>query len=248
MRRERYVKAYAEHLPYLRKIAMARGLDYDEANEVVGKCAEQLLKTKKYTSIQPSTLKAFLRTNIRFRIQDFKKAELIRSQAMARLPDVEEWWIDQSTVQVAHVHDLPPIEERECPFCFKANLNEYGACAMCHTIVPSHIRLQRAGVVYSKESLAVEFDFNTPLDVHNAIAKLSPLEQKVVMVVGLGNESLESFAFDNEVSKSSLVRIWVNAKEKLQVSLREYAPNHLSHRGTNAFRRALQRVEKQREL
>ena len=118
---------------------------------------------------------------------------------------------------------------------------------MCHTIIPSHLRLQQKAVVVTEESLAVEFDFNKKIDVYNAIQKLNILEQKVVRAVGLGNESLEDFAFDNHLSKSSLVRIWVVAKAKLQETLREYAPEHLSKRGPNAFSKVMQSIEKQRE-
>ena len=116
---------------------------------------------------------------------------------------------------------------------------------MCHTIIPANMRKQKTGYTLTQESLSVEFDFNTPLDVHNAVAKLTPFEQKVVKAGGLGNESLESFALDNHVSKSSLVRTWVIAKAKLQRYLREYAPHRLSKQPAQAFQEALQAFDKQ---
>lgn len=241
MRKDRYAEQFAEHMPGLRKIAMHAGLDGDEADEVLSKCSENLLNNKRYTTIKQSGLKGFLRTAVRFEVQHYKQSELSRRKLTARLPDLDEGQDEKKTVEVIHTVNID-VQEIECPFCFKANLNEYGACAMCHTIIPSHIRLQRHVLVTTKESLAVEFDFNTKIDVHKAIARLNPLEQKVVIACGLGNESLESFALDSEVSKSYLVRIWGTAKTKLQDYLHEYADDNISKRGANAFRKALKGI------
>ena len=169
-------------------------------------------------------------------------------EKIVQVPESKALCVDQGHAYGMYSCDLPEVEKRECPFCFKAKLNQYGACALCHTILSSPARVQKKSYSISKESLAVEFDFNTSLDVQKAVARLTPYEQRVVKAVGLGNDSLESFALDNQVSKTSLVRTWVIAKAKLQEYLDEYTPKGLSKRGTKAFQRALQHIEKQQEL
>lgn len=250
MRRDRYFQQLEEHLPYLRKFAMSAGLDKDEANDVLSKCLLDAVEKKKYVSIDPPRLKAFLRSTIRYGIRHFKETQLRERVSLPRLSDCAADLVDDepSSLLLTHTAELPPIEEVECPFCFQANLNEYGACSMCHTILPSSIVVQRKGYAYSLESLAVEFDFNTVIDVQNAVQRLTPFEQKVVKAVGLGNETLESFSGYNGRSLSSVGRTWMIAKEKLQDYLKEYAPKGLSKRGENAFRRALQRIENQSKL
>lgn len=244
MRRDRYVQQFAEHIPRLRKLAMQTGLNYDAANEVIGKCAERLLSQKKYVNITPRKLKSFLRTHLNFSIQHYKRDMGVQMETTARIPEPDERETEQNHTYVTHSCNLPPIEEQECPFCFQANLNQYGACAMCHTILPSERRLQRKVYSVSKESLTVEFDFNTSLDVQKAVARLTPYEQRLVRAIGLGNDSLESFAFDNQVSKTSLVRTWVLAKTKLQDYLKEYSPK-TKHRSPESFRKAIYACPKQ---
>jgi len=243
LRKDRYIKHFTKHLPFLHNLAMKSGLNYYEADEVVSKCSMNILTNKKYSAVETRKLKTFLRVALRFEVQHYKRSELQRDNTCSRLPEVDEWWMEH-TVKVPHVAVLELVEERECPFCFQANLNEYGACHMCHTILPSHIRIQKSNIGYSEESLSVEFDFNTTLDVAKAVARLTPFEQRVVKAVGLGNESLESFALDINVSKTSLVRTWVEAKVKLQWYLREYAPKRVSKKDKSAFREALQSIEK----
>jgi len=244
MRRDRFIEQFAEHLPYLRGIIQQTGLDHDNTNDVLSKCSESLLDNKSYFKVTPNKLKAFLRTAARFNARSYKKIEGMQKQVIARLTDPESTPRTVDRVFISTKVDIAPVQERECPFCFQANLNEYGACAMCHTIVPSHIRTQRNTIVMTEESLACQFDFDMPIDVQKAVARLTPFEQRVIKAVGLGNESLESFADDINVSKSSLVRTWVEAKVKLQDYLHEYGPQRLSKRGERAFRVALQRIEK----
>lgn len=242
MRKDRFFEAFAEHLPYLRNVARKSGLNYDEADEVIAKCSERMLKIKKYLDIAPDKLKTFLHARIRFGVQHYKRDEAQRKIDCARLADPELNYLAESEVTIRHAVIEPP--DVECPFCFSANLNEYGACAMCHTIVPSHRMLHREVIAFTQESLAVEFDFNQKIDVQNAIAKLTPYEQKLVTAFGLGNESFESFEEMSGHAHSTLARDWVRVKAKLQELLYEYSPEPLSKRGVNAFRKAVQSIEK----
>jgi DNA-directed RNA polymerase specialized sigma24 family protein len=247
MRKDRFLEAYAEYLLYLHKIAAKAGLDYDEASEVVSKCSESLLETKKYVAITPNKLKAFLHVAIRYAIQNYKRGEAMDNVNCARLPDPELTRLADSQVLITSV--VPIIEEEtECPFCFKALLNEYGACALCHTILPSSRRRHRTVVQMKLESLSVEFDFNTKIDVQKAIARLTPFEQRVVFAVGLGNETVDSFGDISDSHRMRIWRTWAEAKVKLQEYLKEYAPKKLSKRGEGAFRKALQGIEKQQEF
>lgn len=234
MRRDRYLEQFTLLLPYLRNVAMKLGLDYDEASEVIGICSEKMLSNKLYVERTPQKLKAFLRQHIRFASQDFIKSKEQRRRQEPRLLDSEQSGYD-STVPVTNVTSCVSLVDRECPFCFHLTLNEYGACYMCHTIVPSHIRTQHNTITMSEESLAVVFDFNTRLDIKNAIAQLDPFEQRVVLAIGLGNETLDSFCGIYPQQRMRIWRTWVEAKGKLQILLQEYSTKRLSKRSEYDF-------------
>lgn len=227
MRRDRYLENFERHIPMLQKLAMASGISYDEACEVVSQCIEELLFKKKYVSVRPSKLKGFLRAHLRFRLKDYAKEQIAKTYKETRLPDLEDKTVPQHTVSVLHEIEVEPVTQ-ECPFCFRNDLNEYGACSLCHTIVPSYALVQRKYIAITEESLAVEFDFHTALDIQKAVSQLTLFEQRVVTAVILGNETLESFAFDSAYSRQSLTRVWATAKQKLQVYLAEYGSEGLS--------------------
>lgn len=245
MRKDRYCEQVKRYFPSLRRIALRAGLSYDDACDTVSQCNARILESRKYKMITPIKLKAFLHTLLRFGIQNFKRTEMLRDTQVARLPD--EYDGTDSYVAVLTCLANSPGQNVECPFCFHASLNMFGACAMCHTIVPSYIRLPHIITQMTHESLACEFDFHTALDVQAAIARLTPFEQQVVTAVGLGNETLEGFAADTHYSTSMIFRTWMVAKIKLQEYLYEYDPEGVSKRGVNAFRAVLQQIEKQRE-
>ena len=245
MRRDRYLTTFAVLLPDLRKRIIKYGLDYDTANEVLSKCNDDMLNRKLYQCVDTKKLKAFLGAQLSFGVHHARSAEFKRHMRVARLSDSETDKDYDSTVFVptARVqHEVETIEE-ECPFCFKANLNEYGACTMCKTIVPSYVRIHRGVYSMSKESLAVEFDFDKQIDVHNAIARLTPFEQKVVKWIGMGNETLESFGELTGNKRMTIWRTWCEAKEKLQRYLHEYSTGSLSTRTPEQFHKAIQHLE-----
>jgi hypothetical protein len=227
MRRDRYLENFERHILMLQKLAMASGISYDDAREVVSQCIEELLFKKKYVSVRPSKLKGFLRAHLRFRLKDYAKEQIAKTCKETRLPDLEDKTVPQHIVSVLHEIEVEPVVQ-ECPFCFRNDLNEYGACSLCHTIVPSHVLLQRKYIAITEESLACEFDFHTALDIQKAVSQLTLFEQRVVNAVILGNETLESFAFDSAYSRQSLTRVWAVAKQKLQVYLAEYNSDGLS--------------------
>ena len=114
---------------------------------------------------------------------------------------------------------------------------------MCQTIVPSYTRIHRNVFTMTKESLAVEFDFNKQIDVHKAIKRLTPFEQKVVKAIGLGEETLESFGELSGKKRMTIWRTWLEAKVKLQEYLDEYNPKNVSTRSPLAFHKAIQHFE-----
>lgn len=248
MRRDRFLDAFARYLPYLRELALQQsGLHYDDANEAIGRCIKRLLVTKKYVEIEPSKLKAFLYATLRFDIKSYLRSEAKKKLDCARLPDPEQDFTADSKVKVNHAVLCEAIDKMDCPFCYLAWLNKYGACALCHTILPRNKQLQKEVIVMTEESLAVTFDFNTKIDVQNAIAKLTPYEQRLVLAIGMGNESLESFAELSDRHFTTIGRDWVRVKAKLQELLSDYAPGKLSKRGNSAFRKAVQSIEKTKE-
>jgi DNA-directed RNA polymerase specialized sigma24 family protein len=61
------------------------------------------------------------------------------------------------------------------------------------------------------------------IDVADALNQLEPLERKVIVAVVNNNETLEGFADQNGMAYTSLCRVYVRAKKKLQAALVEYA-------------------------
>lgn len=250
MRKDRYLAQFPQYLPYLRRVIVQQGLDYDDTNEVLGNFTAGMLSSKQYSSIEPQKLKAFLRTRIWYDAREFMRNKVKDKQFVTRLRAQDETDFDSSvTIRSEVVSEVEEeVEEKECPFCFQANLNQHGACAMCHTIIPSHYRAHRNVIMMTEESLAVEFDFNTKFDVEKAIARLTPYEQRIVRAIGMGNETLESFSELSARHFTTIGRDWVKAKAKLQEYLSEYAPQGVSKRGKSAFQRAVQSLEKARKL
>lgn len=236
MRRDRFLKLHTEYASMLHKKAR-QWLDYDDACEVVAQMLRRIIENKVYKRVSIARLEGFLVKNLRFNIREFMKAN---GDKHVSLDHVKDAMSESSTVTVGYPVDLPLVE---CPFCFKANLNQYGACLMCHTIVPAHMSLHRRQMYLEELSLAISFDFNTPIDVGRAIEQLTPREQLVVKAIGLGNESLESLAALSGTGATSLWRTWLTAKAKLQESLKEYADKPLSKRGEKAFSHALQVID-----
>ena len=234
MRRDRFLEQYPKHLAAMRKTAQKQ-LEYDDAEEEISRVINRVLKRRTYKQVHVSKLKAFLVKAIYLRVTSVIINQQTRNQTVARLPEDS----DLSYVFIESNHEESALVE--CPFCFKANLNEYGACAMCGTIVPSHYRTPQNTIKMDQESLAVEFDFNRQIDVAKAVARLEPKEQIVVRLVGLGNETLDSIAELSPYTRDQLHNAWLKAKQKLQTYLHEYDDRPLSKRSQTAFYTALKK-------
>ncbi len=110
---------------------------------------------------------------------------------------------------------------------------------ICHTIVPSNTPLHRTVLRLEEVSLAVDFEYEKTTDVHQAMAKLTDFEQKVVTAIVHGNESLESLSLEAGVPKTSLWRTWLAAKAKLQGYLHEYAQKACPKQANDKFCQSL---------
>jgi hypothetical protein len=219
----------------MRKTAQKQ-LDYDEAEEEISRVINRILKHRTYKQIHVSKLKAFLGKAIYLQVTSVVLNQQHRTQTVTRLPEDS----DLPYVFIETRYEEPVLVE--CPFCFRANLNQYGACAMCGTIVPSHYRTPQNTIRMDHESLAVEFDFNRQIDVARAIARLEPKEQMVVRLVGLGHETLDSVAELQPYTRDQLHTTWLKAKQKLQRYLHEYDERALSKKTPSEFSHALKRA------
>ena len=243
MRKDRFMEYYGNHAPYLRTVLTKRGVDYDDAGDILSECLERLVRKKVYKRIKAKALKGFLRSAIVWSRGHYdEKIEARRAMTPSITETIEK---QSNTLKIQQRVAIPDeiITEVECPFCFKNNLNEYGACNMCHTILPTHKRTRRNVIVMDEISLAVRFDFAKQIDIQNAIKKLTPAEQRVVIAVGLGNETLDSFTEISEYTRPTIYRTWLTAKAKLQVLLREYNTGKVVQRGEKATRAAFQHVD-----
>lgn len=120
--------------------------------------------------------------------------------------------------------------EKECPFCFVGILNQYGGCTLCHTILPNRVR--RAKELWKElEDLRVEFHYEKKADVSKAISKLTPLQQKIVHHIVMGNETLQEFSTESGYSASTVWREWRKAKLELTSLLADYADRSVSKHG-----------------
>jgi RNA polymerase sigma factor (sigma-70 family) len=234
MKRYKFIEQYPPHLKKLRRYAEKILGSYDDADEVVASCITEFLEKKTYQRIE-GNLSGFLSKAIRLRCHTEKLKQMRRESTVARLPD-----FDYDDGQAVSIRTLVKEELLvECPFCFKANLNEYGACAMCGTIVPSHYRTQSNVIRMDEESLSMDIDFNKQIDVAKALARLEPKEQMIIKATILGNETFETVSVLTGYDRMNLWRTWVTAKRKLQGYLSEYAPRTLGKRGPEALKRAV---------
>ncbi len=232
MKRSRFVLQYPPLLPMLRKVLTHSGLDYADISDVVSSVTSRILREKTYLKIEAAKLRGFLVTAIKLGAKECQRNHNRRQKRFKRLPDDGE---DSMLVETA----LTETEAMECPFCHKGVLNMFGACAECHTILPSSAHVRRTVLRMDEVSLAVDFQYDRKLDVAKAIARLSEREQTVVKACAMGQESLASLSQITGLSGPTLWRAWCDAKAKLQYFLSEYASEHVSKHTPVQFQRAL---------
>lgn len=220
-----------QHFAAMRQAALRFVHDYDDAQDAVSEATERFRRLKVYAKGNASALRGRLVQYARWAALNYKAKARGRSKHMSRIPE--------DTHEALRV-PTPVIEETtECPFCHKGDLNEYGACGLCHTIVPREIHMKRNGVVMQHMDLAVDFEYEKKADVAKALAKLTPLEQAVTRLVIMGNETLGSCAELLSTNPTNLCRVWATAKQKLQAHLLEYAEVRVVQKPARALKSAL---------
>lgn len=220
-------------------------LGYDDASEVVGKLFSRMIRQRSYADIKTGEALKFLNKQGWWACRQFLNDKAQRPRQVITVNENE----DMAFIR----HRLPDAQQRPdslegqpCPFCFVGSLSMYGACPLCHTILPTdHVSRRKVYTRLTKVSLAIDFDYDTPRDVAKALAQLTPVEQAVVKHFGMGNESLESLAEITRLNRMKLCRIWAGAKVKLQSYLLDYAHKTPVTGRKKSFRKALQMIEKQ---
>ena len=113
--------------------------------------------------------------------------------------------------------------DNECPFCHLAPLNQYYACAQCHTIVGRGVT-HREPLLLTEADLQSCPDIDLSADVQKAFDSLTPIEQNIIKHAVYGNETLDDLAGEgNQAARQAMWRVYVKAKRKLQSALLEYA-------------------------
>lgn len=233
MRRYEYDELAPKHLGAMRRSLRSSGLDHDEINDIVSKAIVDFRAKKKFKKCTAAKLKMWLCQATRWGASAYKRKSANRAKYMTRLPE------DVADFDFLHVPVTDMMPVTECPFCFSGNLNEYGACKLCHTILPRDISGLKRRVSLAACSLAVTYEYEKQADVAKALARLTPLEQRVVKACIMGNETLEGWAEIEGVSKTSMWRVWAEAKEKLQGYLGDYVRSKARQKPLSTMRRAL---------
>jgi hypothetical protein len=233
MRKDRFIKLLGSYLPRVRK--SIKGLDYDERNEVTSQAVESMLRNKLYATVQDKSMKAFVRRAIQFQRQKFLRSEQQRKQVFKRMPE------EQDTDFLLIQEDRPEEEITRCPFCFDHDLNQYGACANCHTILPSHLCVHKKDTGFELLPLSVDLHYDRQTDVRNAFNLLLPHEQAVVKAIIVGNENFGTLSSIAELGDTpwDIRKIWLQAKAKLQARLSDYARKTVQKHGGESILRAL---------
>lgn len=217
MRKATFVKGVETFYLQLVDSLIHKNVPRDSAYEAVQGMVEEQLKTKAYVKVEgdcvDAKLLAYLRQAVRWKHGKHMKRLAIENSVLVSIVDTDE----HSEIQAPENH------EQECPYCHEGILNTYKACADCGTILGQGKRL-RERVSIEEEDLFEWPNLEMHIDVEKALSQLSPFERKVVEAVVTGKDTLDGIADVEGYGRSTLYRVYADAKRKLQSSLREYAP------------------------
>jgi hypothetical protein len=222
MRRRIFVKAVEEFHKVLVGHLVLNDIDPETASDVVQSMVQRTLDSKAYNRITHETIdwrmRSYLMQATRWELSREMNRQSFEGACIGQFGEETDEGDTFATLR-----DEPTLEDIVvCPFCHVGVLNEFGACALCHTILgkskgPSqHVTMEQ--IIESDCP-----DLGMFADVNLALAKLDDIERKVVHHIVQGNESLEDLAELTRISHSTLGRIWSRAKAKLQQELYEYS-------------------------
>jgi hypothetical protein len=190
----------------------------DSAYEAVQAMVETQLETKAYLAVDGDTidgkLYSYLRQAAAWKHSNMMNRLARENAVMVSIIDEDERKDDVRTREKA---------EHECPYCHEGILNTYKACAECGTILGQGKQL-RERVSIEEEELFEYPNLDLHIDVEAALQHLTPLERRVVEAVVSGKDTLDGIADTEATGRSTLYRVYADAKRKLQSSLIEYAP------------------------
>jgi len=217
MRKATFLKGVELFYTQLVNSLIRKNVPRDSAYEAVQSMVEEQLSTKAYVKVEgdrvDTKLLAYLRQAARWKHSKHMKRLAIENSVLVSIVDTDEHAEVRTTEK----------QEQECPYCHDGLLNKYKACADCGTILGQGKRL-RERVSIEEEDLFEWPNLELHIDVEKALSQLSPFERKVVEAVVTGKDTLDGIADAEGYGRSTLYRVYADAKHKLQSSLLEYAP------------------------
>lgn len=221
MKKANFIKAIETCHGTVVSALLRRGIDADIAHDAVQEMFTSVLANQAYNNLDYEAIDGrvcmFFKSSARNVVKD-----IVNRQSRDNMTFVSiESETEKEREEKADVRDKER-DEQECPFCFDGPLNQYKACGICGTIVGQGKNV-RAHMSIDEADLASLPDLDMNIDVHNAIATLEPLEQKVIRQHTMGNDTLDGLADMYGMSRDTLWRTYVRAKKKLQIALLEYS-------------------------
>lgn len=226
MRKRIFLKAIKTYHKAILKNLLLRKADKDDANEAVNSMVKNCLVSKSYLKIPHETIdnrmKGYLMQATQWELQSVLRKKNSEGQYVYHIVDGPENEEDDSQYVLTLKDELHFEFLLECPFCHTGVLNQHGACADCHTILGVEHGPRKT---YTLEKITESEcpDLGMFADVNVAMSKLTELEQKVVKHITQGNSTLEDLVEFTRIPRTTLWRIWVEAKAKLQQELFEYS-------------------------
>lgn len=227
MRRRIFLKAIEHFQGELVQALVLKDIEPDIATDIVQNMVARTLALKTYLKIAHETIdtkmKGYLMHTTKWEMLDEFRRHTARNSAVGQMLETEDDVEDTGHTRATIMEDPTEEDIIACPFCHVGVLNEFGACALCHTI------LGKNSVPRTQLSLQDMLDVTTPdlgmlVDVRAAMSTLDHLEQRLVNAEVYGNSTLEDMAELTRIPRTQLWRILTNAKIKLQTALFEYGP------------------------
>lgn len=228
MRKDTFTKGVEVFHQKLVKATAKRGIPTEAAREAVQDMIVTQLETKKYTQFNGdkinNALFSYLRRATYWQLMNTLKRQEFESTTFLQLDESEEAANAKHEGQKKNIldHSDDAMQTDLCPFCHEGILNQYKACAVCHTILGQG-KSRRGRLSINEADLASLPDLEKIIDVRHALDGLTAFEKKVINHCAIGNDTLDDLSTLTGVGRDSLWRVYVKAKQKLQVILAEYA-------------------------
>lgn len=227
MRKRIFLKAIETYRKAIVKHLRTKHVAPDDVDDAVHSMVKKYLESKSYVTIPHETIdnrmKGYLMQASQWELQNVLRKKNSEGHYVFHIVDGPEQEEDDDSHYISTLkHELQLEDLLECPFCHVGVLNQYGACAPCHTILGTE-HGPRKNYTLEKITESECPDLGMFADVNVAMAKLSEIEQKVVKHITQGNSTLEDLVEFTRIPRTTLWRIWVEAKAKLQQELFEYS-------------------------